>query len=673
LAPRGGWRHDWTRTGCIFGFANGKLHRIEARVTAEAFREFRRQADRLPLFIWLQAPGGRIDWANKTWHEFVALPPDVGASLEGWAHLVHPDDLERAREAMAGGIRDSSTYESEYRVRPRDARDGYRWILARTTPHFDAAGRITYWLGLGTDIHASRTRADNRAAVLADLAEQETRAFCLITDSIPQLVWTSRPDGTIDWFNRRWYDYTGQTQQSTAGGSWQHAHHPDDIARISTEWAGAIASGESFETEMRLRAADGSFRMFLNRATPLRDRTGAIVSWFGINTDIDVEYNGRTRERRIAQTFQQAALQGQLPEVVGLSFDAIYEPGKSDALVGGDWFDAFRLVDGRIVFSVGDVGGSGLAAAVTMGSLRQSIRTAALINPDPVAVLDAVDRIVRDMSPDLLATAFVAVFDSVHGELRYASAGHPPPLLRRPDGTIETLEAFALPLGLRQRTFATAAATVNVTPGTLLVMYTDGLTEFGRDPIAGEASVASAVDAFADHPNPARALYRAVVDAHGPPDDIAILTVRFEDAARHDGHCGVWNWTFDATDAGAASRTRHEIGSILRDGGMSGEDVTSAELVFAELIGNVLRHASRTVRVALDRNGEHAVLHVLDEGTGFEHNPRLPSDLLAERGRGLYIVSHLTEELSITRRTAGGSHMRAVLAGAPAHSRYRDR
>ena len=636
-------------------------------MTAAVIEEFRRHADGLPIFVWMQEPGGRIDWANRTWHEFVALPPDIGASLEGWARVVHPEDFASVQAAMSDGIRDSSIFEAEYRVRPSTERDGYRWILARTTPQYDAQGRITHWLGLGTDIHASRTRADDRAAIVADLAKKEAQALRLIADSIPQLVWTSQPDGHGDWFNQRWYDYTGHPRQSLIAEVWQDAH-ADDIGRVRAEWDTALSSGGTFETELRLRGADGSYRMFLSRAMPLRDRTGAIVRWFGTNTDIDVEYSVRTRERRIAHTFQQAALQSKLPDVVGLSFDAIYEPGQSDALVGGDWFDAFRLVDGRVVLSVGDVGSSGLAAAVTMGSLRQSIRTAALINPDPVAVLDAVDRIVRDMSPDLFATAFVAVFDAVHGELRYASAGHPPPVLRRPNGDITLLDAFALPLGLRQRTSAAAAA-LDVSPGTLLVMYTDGLTEFGRDPIAGEANVTAAVGTYAEEPRPAHALYQAVVDGLAPRDDIAILSVRFDDtAACHGSRYGVWNWTFDATDGAAAAATREEIGGILRDRGMAGADVTSAELVFAELIGNVLRHASRIVRVALDCNEDNAVLHVLDEGKGFEHNPRLPSDLLAERGRGLYIVSHLTEELSITRRTAGGSHMRAVLSGTPRRS-----
>lgn len=626
--------------------------------------EFRRFADGLPIFVWTQDPDGRVTWANQTWYDFVALPEPLATTPAGWANVVHPDDLPLFLERRAAAVRDRTPYEWEHRVRPATGDDSsYRWIVNRTVPHFDTNGMLTHWIGTGTDVHDARLRAEERAELLAELAEKEAHAFRLIADNVPQMIWSARPDGWIDWYNQGWYDYTGQTADEAVGWGWQAVHHPDDAARLAQAYRDAMSAGQPFEDECRLRAADGSFRMFLNRATPVRNRSGEIVRWFGTNTDIDTEYRLRMRERRIAQTFQNAALQARLPDVPGIAFDAIYEPGQSDALVGGDWFDAFRLVDGRVVFSVGDVAGSGLTAAVTMGSLRQSIRTAALINPDPVAVLDAVDRIVRDMDPELLATAFVAVLDTVHGELRYASAGHPPPFVRKRDGSVTTLDAFALPLGLRQRSLA-AAACIDVEPGMLLVMYTDGLTEFNRDPIAGERQAAAALRALDAHARPARALYDALIAADGPHDDIAILTVRFsDDVPDDDDHGGIRHWTFDAADAVAAVAARHDIVDLLSAGGIAADDVVSAELVFAELIGNVMRHASRTVRVALDRTGPSPVLHVLDEGKGFEHNPRLPSDLLAERGRGLYIVTHLTEELSITRRIAGGSHMRAVLTG----------
>ncbi len=616
----------------------------------------------LPIFVWTQLPDGRIDWANRTWYDFVDLPEELARSPEGWARIIHPDDLAGVRATFATITRERTTLELEHRVRPANAgADAYRWILSRLTPQFDARGEITHWLGTGTDIHDTRIRAAERAALGSKLAEREAESFRTLADGVPQMIWSARPDGWIEWYNRRWYEYTGQTPEEAAGLGWHGVAHPEELPRITSQWTRAFAAGSPFETEMRMRRADGVYRMFLTRAAPMHEDQGEIVRWFGTCTDIDSEYNLRMRERRIAQTFQDAALEVQLPTVPGLSFDAIYEPAQSDALVGGDWFDAFRLVDGRVVVSVGDVAGSGLKAAVTMASLRQSIRTASRINPDPIAVLDAVDRIVRDMEADVFATAFVAVFDPVAGDLRYASAGHPPPLVRDRHGRITVLTHPALPLGLRQRDFEISPS-LAIEPGMLLVMYTDGLTEFGRDPVAGEAKAIAALTTVDASDAPAHAIYRAVIDAAGPHDDIAILTAYFDDEIeRRNGTHGVWSWTFDATDERAARSTQHAFAGVLAAGGMLDDDVVSAELVFAELIGNVLRYAPRNVRVALDRTGDNPVLHVVDEGAGFEHNPHLPVDVLSEHGRGLYIVSHLSKELSITRRVLGGSHMRAVL------------
>ncbi len=125
----------------------------------------------------------------------------------------------------------------------------------------------------------------------------------------------------------------------------------------------------------------------------------------------------------------------------------------------------------------------------------------------------------------------------------------------------------------------------------------------------------------------------------------------------------MWSWTFEASDAEAAYAARNEFTHVLRDNGMSDNEVENAHVVFGELVGNVVRYAPGTIRKALDRTSTSPVLHVLDDGSGFEYNRALPSDVMAESGRGLYVVSHLTKELSITRRRGAGSHTRAVLCG----------
>ena len=116
------------------------------------------------------------------------------------------------------------------------------------------------------------------------------------------------------------------------------------------------------------------------------------------------------REHRAAESFQQASLPAVLPRVPGLALDAFYAPGREEATVGGDWYDAVRLIDGRVVVSIGDVAGSGLQAAVTMGNMRQIIRGIAQVHADPALMLDAADRALRLEHPDKFVTAFVGVY-----------------------------------------------------------------------------------------------------------------------------------------------------------------------------------------------------------------------------------------------------------------------
>jgi anti-sigma regulatory factor (Ser/Thr protein kinase) len=120
-------------------------------------------------------------------------------------------------------------------------------------------------------------------------------------------------------------------------------------------------------------------------------------------------------------------------------------------------------------------------------------------------------------------------------------------------------------------------------------------------------------------------------------------------------------WVFDVADAAAASAARGALAGELRDAGLAPDHVLVAELVVAELLGNVVRYAAGRVEVILDCSANVPVIHIIDDGLGFEHNPRLPADAYAESGRGLFIVAELTREFTISRAPGGGSHARVVL------------
>lgn len=116
--------------------------------------------------------------------------------------------------------------------------------------------------------------------------EVSERRFQTIADAMPQLVWATRPDGYHDYFNERWYAFTGTSPGSTMGGVWNDLLHPDDQERAARRWTHSLETGEPYEIEYRFKAVDGSYRWFIGRAVPMRDATGRIERWFGTCTDI---------------------------------------------------------------------------------------------------------------------------------------------------------------------------------------------------------------------------------------------------------------------------------------------------------------------------------------------------------------------------------------------------
>jgi anti-sigma regulatory factor (Ser/Thr protein kinase) len=278
-------------------------------------------------------------------------------------------------------------------------------------------------------------------------------------------------------------------------------------------------------------------------------------------------------------------------------------------------------------------------------------------------MLDAADRVLRSQAPDRFVTAWVGVLDPVWSTLTCAGAGHPPPLARTADGRVVQLPAGGLPLGLRERG-ADVTRNLTVAENETLLLYTDGLIEAGRDVIAGEHALADALHEADVERGPAQAIHDAVLRGGAASDDVALLVVAFQRSLLAiGGDHGALRWTFDLEDGAAATAARRAMVAALERRGVVELDRTIAELVYAELAGNAKRYAPGAVDIALDLSGEYAVLHVVDTGSGFQHNARLPADALAESGRGLFIVATIAEEFAVTRCADGGAHARAVLKG----------
>lgn len=362
------------------------------------------------------------------------------------------------------------------------------------------------------------------------------------------------------------------------------------------------------------------------------------------------------RERCASLAFQHAALTTRLPRTPGYRLDAVYAAGRAEALIGGDWYDAFVLPDGRLIVSIGDVVGSGLRAAVAMVNVRQSLRTVAQIHPDPALMLEAANRTLIEEFPDRFVTTFVALIDPITRNCSYANAGHPPPFLRLPDGSVVQLPTDGIPLGVQGFSAHVRVGHMMLGQGGILVLYTDGVTEIDRRPLDGEAHLREAVALLhRSDETPAATLYARLL-GNGARDDVAILTVTVEESV------DVPRWRFDPRWPDVARRARVEMSERLAQEGLNDAQLLVFEIVYAEIVANLIHYAGGTAEFLLQCHSDSCVLHVLDKGPGYQYAPRLPNDLFSEGGRGLYLISRLADGFSVERRAGGGSHARMTFA-----------
>lgn len=234
------------------------------------------------------------------------------------------------------------------------------------------------------------------------------------------------------------------------------------------------------------------------------------------------------QEHELVATLQRTLLPVELPPVAGLDLAGCYEPAAAGLDIGGDWYDAVELEDGRLALAVGDVVGHGAAAAAVMGQLRSALRAFVLDRGDPAAAFRSLAQFAADPTHATGATAVCVVLDPRTGAFRYARAGHPPPLVVRADGRVDVLdEGRGIPLGVFPDASYVNADGV-LTEGDLLVLYSDGAVERRGEPIdAGIARLASLVGAGGRSSREACDTVRATLRAEATvTDDVALVLVR---------------------------------------------------------------------------------------------------------------------------------------------------
>jgi PAS domain S-box-containing protein len=211
------------------------------------------------------------------------LPADQPLTYDGLLARIHPEDRSRIRVANQQAVWSKSSYEQEFRVILPDGR--VRWILSRGEVVYDDNRQPTTLAGVALDITRRKQAEIALAQRETELAASERR-FRVLADAMPQIVWTTRPDGYHDYFNHRWYEFTGVPEGSTYGNEWSELFHPDDRERTWAKWHRALVTGEAYEIEYRLRHRSGEYRWVLGRALPMRNEHGEIEGWFGTCTDI---------------------------------------------------------------------------------------------------------------------------------------------------------------------------------------------------------------------------------------------------------------------------------------------------------------------------------------------------------------------------------------------------
>jgi PAS domain S-box-containing protein len=253
--------------------------------------------DAADMGTWdLDVVTGRLRWDAHT-RAHLAFSPDGEVTFDTFLDRVHPDDRERVRARMEAALdpAGSGRYESEFRT---VSLPGVveRWLQSTGRALFEG-GRAVRVVGTNRDISALKAAQDA-------LARRE-REFRTLAEAMPQHVWTAQPDGRVDYINLRRLEYAGRPVEELLGSGWLDIFHPDDMPRAMAAWRQAVASGEPYELEGRIRRHDGVYRWQLSRAVAVRDEQGRVLKWLGTSTDIEDLKRAEAELRRRAEFEQQ--------------------------------------------------------------------------------------------------------------------------------------------------------------------------------------------------------------------------------------------------------------------------------------------------------------------------------------------------------------------------------
>jgi serine phosphatase RsbU (regulator of sigma subunit)/anti-sigma regulatory factor (Ser/Thr protein kinase) len=401
------------------------------------------------------------------------------------------------------------------------------------------------------------------------------------------------------------------------------------------------------------------------------DRLGGLLIAFDRPQDFDAQTRGllgsvaaqvsqALRRERLhdlqpstPEQLQRSLLPSVLPELQGLAVSAHYQPAGLNADVGGDWYDLFELGDGSVALAVGDVMGKGAEAALLMGEVRTAVRAYALLDATPSVVLSRLDGFVSAQTErDQLVTVVFGVVSADRRTLTLSVAGHPPPLLVRPDSTPEGLEVGLGPaLGFAAGPWADTTVALSARDNVLL--YSNGLVDTRRgDPLSGMAELSAALDQLPRRRRSPRDLCARAREAMvGPagPDDVTMLAVGITPEGTLRARAAL---PADTTAPGLARRFLDET---LATWAVDEDVVMTAQLCVSELVTNAVIHTGTRPEMTVELDDECLTVLVHDHGDEGDGDVALTAeaDPIRVSGRGLTLVDAMSSAWGVQQTPDG--------------------
>jgi PAS domain S-box-containing protein len=550
-----------------------------------------------------------------------------------------PADLQDEEDEILARIRAGDYIEHYETVRLR--KDGRRLDVSLSiSPIRNRAGEVIGASKIARDISARKLAEEQLLAATAKFESvfSQSGTFAAILDL----------DGSLREVNALAVESCGYAREEVLDRPfwstpwWRGSCGVQDRIR---EAARLAAQGEVFRATLPYWTGDGSERLMEFAMHPIRDGSGAIR--FLYPTGIDITERARAEaalrareaeEHRIALGLQHALLPGKLVAPAGVSVAARYEAGSATLEVGGDWYDVLVLPNGSVALTVGDVVGHGLAAAAAMGQLRTALTAFAPYADRPGVVLARLDAFIAGTGVTDFATVCYGVLDPTTGVFEYASAGHPPILLLPPGGSPRWLSDASSPPLFGDERQLRPQAKLMLEPGSLLVLFTDGLIERRGEPLTDGLNRLMAAGARLAGLPAAEVCDRlvALLGGESAEDDIAVLAVRFAPSAP-----GPFRLTFPARPE-ELRRLRASLQSWLDERGAPALTQEIVILATNEACANAIQHAYRDqpageVAVLVEEAERRLTITVRDFGRFLP-----PPGSATSRGRGTAIMQGVT-------------------------------